>query len=168
MKIEEIKTIVKLMSENDLTEFKIEAEDMHLCIRRGSQQSAAMAPQTVIAAPAVAPVAAAPAAAPAAPAPTAPAPAAPAPAAAPAGAGPVDASKIVESPIVGTFYRSSAPGADAFVKVGSKVDADTTVCIIEAMKVMNEIKAEKSGVIKEILVENGQPVEFGQPLFILE
>ena len=158
MKIEEIKTIVKLMSENDLTEFKIEAEDMHLCIRRGSQQSAAMAPQTVIAAPAVAPVAAAPAAA----------PAAPAPAAAPAGAGPVDASKIVESPIVGTFYRSSAPGADAFVKVGSKVDADTTVCIIEAMKVMNEIKAEKSGVIKEILVENGQPVEFGQPLFILE
>ena len=163
MKIEEIKTIVKLMSENDLTEFKIEAEDMHLCIRRGSQQSAAMAPQTVIAAPAVAPVAAAPAAAPAAPA-----PAAPAPAAAPAGAGPVDASKIVESPIVGTFYRSSAPGADAFVKVGSKVDADTTVCIIEAMKVMNEIKAEKSGVIKEILVENGQPVEFGQPLFILE
>ena len=168
MKIEEIKTIVKLMSENDLTEFKIEAEDMHLCIRRGSQQSAAMAPQTVIAAPAVAPVAAAPAAAPAAPAPAAPAPAAPAPAAAPAGAGPVDASKIVESPIVGTFYRSSAPGADAFVKVGSKVDADTTVCIIEAMKVMNEIKAEKSGVIKEILVENGQPVEFGQPLFILE
>ncbi len=167
MKIEEIKTIVKLMSENDLTEFKIEAEDMHLCIRRGSQQSAAMAPQTVIAAPAVAPVAAAPAAAPAAPAPAA-APAAPAPAAAPAGAGPVDASKIVESPIVGTFYRSSAPGADAFVKVGSKVDADTTVCIIEAMKVMNEIKAEKSGVIKEILVENGQPVEFGQPLFILE
>lgn len=167
MKIEEIKTIVKLMSENDLTEFKIEAEDMHLCIRRGSQQTAAMAPQTVIAAPAVAPVAAAPAAAPA-PAP-APAPSA-APAAAPAAASSasVDASKIVESPIVGTFYRSSAPGADAFVKVGSKVDADTTVCIIEAMKVMNEIKAEKSGVIKEILVENGQPVEFGQPLFILE
>ena len=151
MKIEEIKTIVKLMSENDLTEFKIEAEDMHLCIRRGSQQSA-MAPQTVIAAPAVAPVAAPVAAA----------------APAPAASAPVDASKIVESPIVGTFYRSSAPGADAFVKVGSKVDADTTVCIIEAMKVMNEIKAEKSGVIKEILVENGQPVEFGQPLFILE
>lgn len=167
MKIEEIKTIVKLMSENDLTEFKIEAEDMHLCIRRGSQQSA-MAPQTVIAAPAVAPVAAPVAAAAPAPAPV-PAPsAAPAAAPAPAASAPVDASKIVESPIVGTFYRSSAPGADAFVKVGSKVDADTTVCIIEAMKVMNEIKAEKAGVIKEILVENGQPVEFGQPLFILE
>lgn len=165
MKIEEIKTIVKLMSENDLTEFKIEAEDMHLCIRRGSQQTAAMAPQAVMAAPAVVP------ATPAAPAPAAapvpglrsPAPAASAPAAAP-----VDAGKIIESPIVGTFYRSSAPGSDAFVKVGAKVDADTTVCIIEAMKVMNEIKAEKSGVIKEILVENGQPVEFGQPLFILE
>ncbi len=162
MKIEEIKTIVKLMSENDLTEFKIEAEDMHLCIRRGSQQTAAMAPQTVMAAPAVVP--AAPAApAPAAAAPVPAAPAAPAPAAAP-----VDAGKIIESPIVGTFYRSSAPGSEAFVKVGAKVDADTTVCIIEAMKVMNEIKAEKSGVIKEILVENGQPVEFGQPLFILE
>lgn len=160
MKIEEIKTIVKLMSENDLTEFKLEAEDMHLCIRRGSQQTAAMAPQAVMAAPAVVP------ATPAAPAPAAapvPAPAASAPAAAP-----VDAGKIIESPIVGTFYRSSAPGSDAFVKVGAKVDADTTVCIIEAMKVMNEIKAEKSGVIKEILVENGQPVEFGQPLFILE
>ncbi len=166
MKIEEIKTIVKLMSENDLTEFKIEAEDMHLCIRRGSQQSAVLAPQAVISAPAVAPVAAPSAAAPA-PAPAA-APSAPAAAPSPAPAASVDASKIVESPIVGTFYRSSAPGADAFVKVGSKVDADTTVCIIEAMKVMNEIKAEKSGVIKEILVENGQPVEFGQPLFILE
>ncbi len=164
MKIEEIKTIVKLMSENDLTEFKIEAEDMHLCIRRGSQQTAAMAPQAVMAAPAVVP------ATPAAPAPAAapvPAPV-PAPAASAPAAAPVDAGKIIESPIVGTFYRSSAPGSDAFVKVGAKVDADTTVCIIEAMKVMNEIKAEKSGVIKEILVENGQPVEFGQPLFILE
>ena len=164
MKIEEIKTIVKLMSENDLTEFKIEAEDMHLCIRRGSQQTAAMAPQAVMAAPAVVP------ATPAAPAPAAapvPAPV-PAPAASAPAAAPVDAGKIIESPIVGTFYRSSAPGSDAFVKVGAKVDADTTVCIIEAMKVMNEIKAEKSGVIKEILVENGQPVEYGQTLFRLK
>lgn len=163
MKIEEIKTIVKLMSENDLTEFKIEAEDMHLCIRRGSQQTAAMAAQAVIAAPAIttpAVTAPAPAAAPA------PAPAAAAPAAEAAKA-PVDASKIIESPIVGTFYRSSSPGAEPLVKIGAKIEADTTVCIIEAMKVMNEIKAEKSGVIKEILVENGQPVEFGQPLFIL-
>ena len=158
MKLEEIKSIVKLMSENDLTEFKIESEDMHLCIRRGS--SAAPAP-AIAAAPQVIQ----------APAPQViqapPAPEAAAPAAAPAQAVP-DKSKIIESPIVGTFYRSATPGADAFVKVGSKVEADQTVCIVEAMKVMNEIKAEKSGVIKEILVENGEPVEFGQPLFVLE
>ena len=159
MKIEEIKTIVKLMSENDLTEFKIEAEDMHLCIKRGGQNANPIIAQTLspvvaapAAAPAAAPVAAAPAAAPAAPA---------APAAAPAG-------ETIDSPIVGTFYRSSAPGVDAFVKIGSKVEPDTTVCIIESMKVMNEIKAEKSGVIKEILAENGQPVEYGQPLFVIE
>ncbi len=159
MKIEEIKTIVKLMSENDLTEFKIESEDMTLCLKRGSQKIAAVAP-AMMTAPAIAPVAA--------PAPAPAAPAAAAPAAAPAAAAAPDKAKTIEAPIVGTFYRSSAPGAEAFVKVGSKVDADTTVCIVEAMKVMNEIKAEKSGVIKEILVENGQPVEYGQPLFVLE
>ena len=156
MKIEEIKTIVKLMSENDLTEFRIEAEDMHLCIKRGGQSSA----PTMIAQPvqvaAAAPVIPAQAAAPAAPA-------------APASADPAPAEGVtIDAPIVGTFYRSSAPGMEPFAKVGMKVDPDTTVCIIEAMKVMNEIKAEKSGVIKEILAENGQPVEYGQPLFILE
>ena len=153
MKIEEIKTIIKLMSENDLTEFKIEAEDMHLCLKRGGQL-----PGSQIIIPAAAPVPAA------APAPVAPA-AAPAPAAVPA----VSANRTtVDAPIVGTFYRSPSPDAPAFVKVGDTVSADTTVCIIEAMKVMNEIKAEKSGVIKEILVENGQPVEYGQPIFVLE
>ena len=157
MKIDEIKTIVKLMSENDLTEFRIECEDMHLCLKRGSNQPAAVIPQNIIA-PVAAPVAA-PAAV----------PAAKAEAPAPASSGiPTDAAKLIESPIVGTFYRASAPGADAMVKVGDKVDAETVVCIIEAMKVMNEIKAEKSGIIKEILVENGQPVEFGQPIFVLE
>ena len=158
MKIDEIKTIVKLMSENDLTEFRIECEDMHLCLKRGSNQPAAVIPQNIIA-PVAAPVAA-PAAAPAAKAEVA---------SAPTSSGiPADAAKLIESPIVGTFYRASAPGADAMVKVGDKVDPETVVCIIEAMKVMNEIKAEKSGVIKEILVENGQPVEFGQPIFVLE
>ena len=136
MKIEEIKTIVKLMSENDLTEFKIESEDMTLCLRRGS-----------VAAPILAQTVAAPA---------------------PVAEAKPDKAKIIESPIVGTFYRASAPGAEPMVKVGAKVDSETVVCIVEAMKVMNEIKAEKSGVIKEILVENGQPVEFGQPLFVLE
>ena len=157
MKLEEIKSIVKLMSENDLTEFKIESEDMHLCIRRGS--SAVSAP-AIAATPQVIQTPA-PQVIQAAPAPEAPAPAAASPAV-------PDKAKIIESPIVGTFYRSATPGADAFVKVGSKVEADQTVCIVEAMKVMNEIKAEKSGVIKEILVENGEPVEFGQPLFVLE
>ena len=163
MKIDEIKTIVKLMSDNDLTEFKIESEEMTLCLRRAARQQAAPAPVFV------------PAAVPA-PAP-APIQAVPAPAAVPAAvkAAPVesgrtapDPGKVIESPTVGTFYRSSAPGAEPFVKVGSHVDADTTVAVVEAMKVMNEIKAEKSGVIKEILLENGQPVEFGQPLFVLE
>lgn len=155
MKIEEIKTIIKLMSENDLTEFKIEAEDMHLCLKRGGQL-----PGSQIIIPAAAPAAvqaAAPAAVPPAPA----APAAPAPAAS-------SSRSTVDAPIVGTFYRSPSPDAQAFVQVGDKVKPDTTVCIIEAMKVMNEIKAEKSGVIKEILVENGQPVEYGQPIFVLE
>lgn len=151
MKLDEIKSIVKLMSENDLTEFKIESEDMHLCIRRGSANSTTVvsAAPVMAAQPVIQP---APVQAPAAPA---------EPAA-------IDKNKIIESPIVGTFYRSSTPGAEAFVKVGAKVEADQTVCIIEAMKVMNEIKAEKSGVIKEILAENGEPVEFGQPLFVLE
>ena len=155
MKIEEIKTIIKLMSENDLTEFKIEAEDMHLCLKRGGQL-----PGSQIIIPTAAPVPAA------APAPAAPAAA---PAAVPAAAPAASANRTtVDAPIVGTFYRSPSPDAPAFVKVGDTVSADTTVCIIEAMKVMNEIKAEKSGVIKEILVENGQPVEYGQPVFVLE
>ena len=162
MKIDEIKTIVKLMSENDLTEFKIESEEMTLCLRRAARQQSAPAPVFV------------PAAVPAAAAPAVPVPAAvpvPEPVkAAPADAGrsSLDPAKVIESPTVGTFYRSSAPGAEPFVKVGSHVEADTTVAVVEAMKVMNEIKAEKSGVIKEILLENGQPVEFGQPLFVLE
>ncbi len=162
MKIDEIKTIVKLMSDNDLTEFKIESEEMTLCLRRAARQQSAPAPVFV------------PAAVPAAAAPAVPVPApvsVPEPVkAAPADAGhaSLDPAKLIESPTVGTFYRSSAPGAEPFVKVGSHVEADTTVAVVEAMKVMNEIKAEKSGVIKEILLENGQPVEYGQPLFVLE
>lgn len=158
MKIDEIKTIVKLMSEHDLTEFKIEAEEMRLCIKRGSETT------QVIAAPHV--VQAAPVAAPAA--------ASAASAAAPAAAPAADAAKstagknTIDAPIVGTFYRSPSPEAPSFVKVGDKIQADTVVCIIEAMKVMNEIKAEKSGVVKEILVENASPVEYGQPLFVIE
>ena len=162
MKIDEIKTIVKLMSENDLTEFKIESEEMTLCLRRAARQQAAPAPVFV---PAAIPAAAAPAVSiPPAAAATAPE----LPAAVSSGRASLDPAKVIESPTVGSFYRSSAPGAEPFVKVGSHVEADTTVAVVEAMKVMNEIKAEKSGVIKEILLENGQPVEYGQPLFVLE
>ena len=79
----------------------------------------------------------------------------------------VPAGHIVKSPMVGTFYRSSAPGSPAFVEVGSAVNEGDTLCIIEAMKLLNEIESDFSGVVKQILVENGQPVEFGQPLFVI-
>ena len=163
MKIDEIKTIVKLMADNDLTEFKIESEEMTLCLRRAARQQAASAPVFVPAAvPAAAPAVTLPAAVPAAVQEPVKA------VSAESAHASLSPDKVIESPTVGTFYRSSAPGAEPFVKVGSHVEADTTVAVVEAMKVMNEIKAEKSGVIKEILLENGQPVEFGQPLFVLE
>ena len=149
MKIEEIKTIVKLMSEHDLTEFKIEAEECNLCIRRGCSSPAPVVTQI------------------AAPMPAAPAVAAPAPAA--SAASPKAApAETIDSPLVGTFYRAPSPEAQPYAKIGDRVSADTVVGIIEAMKVLNEIKAEKSGVIKEILVENGQPVEYGEALFVIE
>ena len=93
-----------------------------------------------------------------------------APMAAPAAAAPVVAEPtgyVVKSPMVGTFYRSSAPGSPAFVEVGSSVKEGDTVCIIEAMKLLNEIDSDKAGIVTQILVENGQPVEFGQPLFVI-
>ena len=149
MKIEEIEAIARIMSENDLSEFRIDVDDCKLCMRRGAKVSVAAAVPAV-----AAPVAVAPAAAPAVEA-------------APAAAAPAEKSETIDSPLVGTFYRATSPGAPALVSVGDKVTSDTVVAIIEAMKVMNEIKAEKSGVIKEVLVENGNPVEYGQPLFVI-
>ncbi|HSI27763.1 MAG: acetyl-CoA carboxylase biotin carboxyl carrier protein [Methylophilus sp.] len=99
-------------------------------------------------------------------APAAPAYAAPAAASAPAPAPELE-GKIVKSPMVGTFYRASSPDAKAFVDVGSSINAGETVCIIEAMKLLNEIESEYAGVIKKIFVENGQPVEYGEPLFLI-
>ncbi len=101
------------------------------------------------------------------PTPTAPAPVATslAPAAAPVPSEPE--GHIVKSPMVGTFYRSSAPGSQAFVEIGQNINVGETLCIIEAMKLLNEIEADQSGVVKKVLVENGQPVEYGQPLFII-
>ncbi|WP_338439311.1 acetyl-CoA carboxylase biotin carboxyl carrier protein, partial [uncultured Aquabacterium sp.] len=104
-------------------------------------------------------------AAPAVAAPAAPAAAAPA---AEAPAAPVETGHVVKSPMVGTFYRASSPGAKAFADVGDVVKAGQAVCIIEAMKIMNEIESDVDGTITKILVENGQPVEYGQPLFIVE
>ena len=150
MTIKEIEALGRMMKEYDLSELKVELKDCNVSLRRGEKTVAA----PVVVAPA--PVAAAPVA----PAPAPAAPTAKEEAAAPA--------RTIDSPLVGTFYRAASPDADTFVNVGDRVTADTVVAIIEAMKVMNEIKAEKSGVIKEVLVENGQPVEFGQPLFVIE
>ena len=157
MELDDIKAIVELMAKHNLSEFKVESDSMHLCLKRESadkgiiQQIAVPAGVTMAApvAPQVQPATAA----------------APAGAAAPGN----DENKVtIDAPIVGTFYRSASPDTEAFAKVGDKVDPDSVICIIEAMKVMNEIKAEKSGIIKEVLMENAQSVEYGTPLFILE
>ena len=152
MEIKDIKRIVELMKSNDLTEFAMKDDDFELKLKRGNGDA-----QVVYASPAAAPVAMAPAAAPAAAA-----------AEAPAAASDEDGLIEIPSPIVGTFYRKPAPDADNFVSVGSEVSEDTVVCIVEAMKVMNEIKADVKGVIRKILVDDTSPVQYGQPLFLVE
>jgi len=144
--IKEIKAIIDLMKKHDLSVFEIEKEGFRLKLQRGASAS-----QTTIAPPAVA-----------APSKAAPTGTEPPPAAKPIESVPM---KEIVSPMVGTFYRAASPDAPQFVEVGKAVTEDTVVCIIEAMKVMNEIKAETSGVIAEVLAENGKPVQFGQALF---
>ena len=156
MDLRKLKTLIDLVSESGISELEITEGEGKVRIVK--------APATVAAAPQ--PVAAAVPAAAVAPAPAAPAPA-PAASAAPAEPA-APAGHMVKSPMVGTFYRSAQPGAEAFVSVGSQVKEGDTLCIIEAMKLMNEIEADKSGTIKAVLVENGSPVEFGQPLFVIE
>ena len=152
MDFEQIRNLVQLMGEFNLTEVKIQTDSCNLCFRRGDDRAPMV---QAVAAPVAMPV-----------------PAAVAAPAAPAEPGAIKAEpkklNTIDSPLVGTFYKAASPDSAPFVQVGDRVTADTVVCIIEAMKVMNEIKAEKSGVIKEILLENGQPVEFGQPMFVLE
>ncbi|WPJ97970.1 acetyl-CoA carboxylase biotin carboxyl carrier protein [Coraliomargarita algicola] len=148
MDIKLIKQVVDLMKRSDISEFEFEEDGFKLRL----SSKGADAPQIIHAA---APVAAA-----------APAPATAAPAA--AAAAPAAEEKgisIIKSPMVGTFYRAASPESPAFANVGTKVGNDSIVCIIEAMKVMNEIQAEMSGVVTEVLVENGEAVEYGQPLF---
>ncbi len=154
--IHKIAKLIELVSNSDVSEINLKQGEEELKITR-EKQVVAQAVQTVVAAPA----APAPVAAPAAPAPAA----APASAAAPAA---TDAAKLMKSPMVGTFYRSASPEAAPFVEVGATVKAGDTLCIIEAMKMMNQIQADRAGVIKKILVENGSTVEFDQPIFEFE
>lgn len=153
MDLRKLKKLIDLVEESGIAEIEVTEGEEKVRITRSLA-----APQPVYAAaPAVA-AAPAPAVAAATPVAAAGAPAAPA----------RDLSKAQTSPMVGTFYRAPGPNAPVFVEVGQSVNAGDTLCIIEAMKLMNEIEAERSGVVKEILVENGQPVEFGEPLFIIE
>ena len=157
--MDELRELIGLLRDNGLAELELENEGFRVRLRRESdraESSHAPAPHH-----APAPVAEAPAPAPA-PAPSGPAH--PGTQATTAAAQDQDLH-IIHSPIVGTFYRSPSPTAEAFIKIGSNVEPDTVVCIIEAMKLMNEIQAEMSGEVVKIYVENGQPVEYGQPLF---
>lgn len=149
MDLRKLKKLIDLVEESGIAEIEVTEGEEKVRITRTTA--------------AAAPIYTAPA--PAAAAPVAAAPAAAAPTAAPAAR---DLSNAQKSPMVGTFYRAPGPNAAAFVEVGQQVKAGDTLCIIEAMKLMNEIEAEKSGVVKEILVENGTPVEYGEPLFIIE
>ena len=164
MDLRKLKTLIDLVSESGVAELEITEGEDH--VRIVNRKENTTAPALVVPTPsaASAAIAAATAAAPApveAPAPTAPA----APAVAPAAS--AEPRKTINSPMVGTFYRAPSPGAKPYADVGQRVKAGDTVCIIEAMKLLNEIEAETDGVIQEILVDNGAPVEFGQPLFVI-
>jgi acetyl-CoA carboxylase biotin carboxyl carrier protein len=153
MDLKDIKAIIDLMRKNSLSEFELERQDFKIKLKRGVTETAAPAdeglpavypaPLPAVGSPGL-PVSAGPA--------TAPTPAAP-------------ALLEIKSPMIGTFYRAPSPDAADYVEINSEVNSDTVVCLIEAMKVMNEIKAEVKGVVTHILVENAKPVEFGQPLF---
>ena len=149
--LKDIKAIIDLMKKNSISEFELEKQDFKIRLKRGMNEGApgaisedtsvvAYVPQSV---------------------------ALPTPAAVAAPAAPVSAELEIKSPMIGTFYRAPSPEAAAYIEVGAEVNPDTVVCIIEAMKVMNEIKAEAKGIVTEVLMENAKPVEFGQPLFKL-
>jgi acetyl-CoA carboxylase biotin carboxyl carrier protein len=153
MDIKEIKAVIDLMRKNSLTEFEYEKDGTKIRIQRGpdGKPQVFSSSPNLIATPTLVPI---PTALPSSPIATAPTPTPPA-----------ESLPTINSPMVGTFYGSPAPDAPAYVSVGTAVTPESVVCIIEAMKVMNEIKAEMSGTITEILVESGKPVEFGKPLF---
>lgn len=163
-KIQEIREIIKLVDSSSIDEFVYEVDGAKVKLKKNGVITETVAPKKEVAAPVV--QQSAPVAAPVAPATPAPAKAEEAPAAASANN---DSSlhKIV-SPMVGTFYQSSSPDAPAYVKVGDKVGNETIVCIVEAMKLFNEIEAEVQGEIVEVLVKDGELVEYGQPLFLVK
>jgi len=147
MDLRKLKTLIDLVSESNVSELEItEAEGKVRIVKGGGTVMHHVAPTVATPAPALA---------------AASAPAAPGPVEVPSG-------HVVKSPMVGTFYRSSSPGAKPFVEIGSQVKEGETICIIEAMKILNEIEADKAGTIVKILCENGQAVEYGQPLFVVE
>ncbi|WP_340678973.1 acetyl-CoA carboxylase biotin carboxyl carrier protein [Paraglaciecola sp.] len=151
MDIRKIKKLIELVEESGISELEITEGEESVRIHRGGHFTAAPMqyapqPQYIAAAPGTAP----------------------APNAAPVAASPEISGHILRSPMVGTFYRSSSPGAKAFAEVGQKVSVGDTLCIIEAMKMMNQIESDKSGTIKQILVDNQDPVEFDQPMFVIE
>ena len=152
--MDELRELISLLRDNGLAELELENEGFRVRLRRESGMGESSQASVPHHAPAPAP----------APAPAQSGPAHPGTQATTAAAQDQDLH-IISSPIVGTFYRSPSPTADAFVKIGSNVEPETVVCIIEAMKLMNEIQAEASGEVVKIYVENGQPVEYGQPLF---
>ena len=161
MDIRKVKKLIELLEESGVSEIEIKEGEESVRISRHPTGTTftMMSPQMAYSAPSAAPVGG-PVAAPAAPAPAA-VPAAPAPAAhAP--------DQVVTAPMVGTFYSAPAPGAKAFVDIGSEVKPGDVLCIIEAMKMMNQIESDKAGRIVSVLVKNGDPVEFGQPLFVIE
>ena len=150
MDIRKVKKLIELLEESGVAEIEIKEGEESVRISRASQgglMSPPVAPAPVIAAPAPVPAAAA------APAPEAPE---------------EPSGHLVRAPMVGTFYRAPSPTAKAFVEEGQSVKSGDTLCIIEAMKLLNQIEADKTGTIKSILVENGQPVEYNQPLFVIE
>ncbi len=152
MDLRKLKTLIDLVSESNISELEITEADGKVRIVK-AEAAAPLAPQVVYTqAPAQA----------LAPAPT------PLPAAVEAPAAPVETGHVVKSPMVGTFYRASSPNAKSFAELGQAIKEGEPICIIEAMKIMNEIEADHSGTITRILCENGQAVEFGQPLFIVE
>jgi acetyl-CoA carboxylase biotin carboxyl carrier protein len=158
MDLRKLKKLIDLVQESGIAELEITEGEEKVKIVKGGE--ATVTPIGPAAAPAAATAGA--------PAPAAPAAAATAAVAAAAPEEPAPSGHVLKAPMVGTFYRSASPESKPFVEVGQNVKAGETVCIIEAMKLMNEIEADATGMIKAILVENGQPVEYGQPLFIIE